>query len=169
MNLFGQSARFVLFSTCRSVNVTSVVIVWLFLSASFATPLCLTTVHVASYVLLRYISGFIVYWLHTPPPIPCHMKFVKRRFTERAAFVGVPVTLVEGLLCNSELAMLWTDTFRLSTVMNSFCLVPIFVFLSFCTYFLSSTPNIGLSRLWSLRYTDITLNYSATIVNRQLV
>ena len=75
------------------------------------------------------------------------MKFVKRRFTERADFVVVPVTLVEGLLFNSDLAMLWTNTFRLSTLMYSSCLVPIFVFLSFCTYFLPSTPNIGLSRL----------------------
>jgi len=42
----------------------------LFLSPFFATPLCLTKVHVRNYVLLRYIAGFIVCWLHTHPTNP---------------------------------------------------------------------------------------------------
>jgi len=65
------------------------------------------------------------------------MNFIQRGFTERAAVEGVLLTLVEGLLFNSELAMLWTEAFRLSTLIYSFCLVPIFDFLS-------SSPNIGL-------------------------
>jgi len=164
MNLIGQPSQFVLISTCRSVNVTSVIITWFFfcphsLPLRFVSQKCMFVITYYYGILLVLLS---VDFTHTPP-IPCYMKFIQRGFTERAAVKGVSPTLVEGLLCNSELAMLWTDAFRLSTLMYSFCLVPIVVFLSFCTYFLSSTPNIGLSRLWSLQYTDITINYSATI------
>lgn len=74
----------------------------------------------------------------TPPPIPCHMKVIQRGFTERAAVEGVLLTLVEGLLFNLELAMLWTDAFRSSTLIYSFCLVPIFVFLSSVLPFICS-------------------------------
>jgi len=147
VNLFGQPARFVLFGTCHNVNIISV-IAWF----SFVCILCHSALSHESaysypkYVLLRYIHGFVVCWLHTPPPIPCHMKFVQRGFTKRAAVEGVSLRLVEGLLFSSELAMLRTDAFRLSTYLRidkQFLSCSRLCFPFFLS-FLSSTPNIGL-------------------------
>jgi hypothetical protein len=109
MNLFGQPSRFVLISTCRSVNVTSVVITRFFFRPR---PLPLRFVSQKCMFVITYYYGILLVLLAIdfthPPPILCHMKFVQRGFTERAAVGGVSLTLVEGLLCNSELAVLWT-------------------------------------------------------------
>jgi hypothetical protein len=144
MNVFGQPAWFVLLSTCNIVNVSSVFAARFFLfrvlchfplsRESACSQVRTTTVYFWFYCLLTSRWSPPV-----PPPIPCYIKFVQHWFTERVALVGVPLALVEGLLCNAELATI-LDFRHWCTV--SVFLPSLFLFLSVLIFFLPVIPAV---------------------------